>query len=244
MLVDPTVYAVGDTQEELHAAMERLYIDMDHTTREAPDPTRRATDRVPWIGGSDAETGDPAWRSRVEAVLMTERFGTVIREHPGRDPVATARAVSELSGAAVVSWMPRLENPSLAASIRARSQLRVIELSEYTSVTRSTSCASMSTRSRSPKASSREGERHKSAVRQRRPVLLQEGREARSRRRSPGSSSRPVFARFLDGRARRTPGAEGHRNLRGAHHSQAGALRPLHGRRNVAGELWLTRRGG
>src|SRR5215216_3378853 len=152
MLVDPTVYAVGDTQEELHAAMERLYIDMDHTTREAPDPTRRATDRVPWIGGSDAETGDPAWRSRVEAVLMTERFGTVIREHPGRDPVATARAVSELSGAAVVSWMPRLENPSLAASIRARSQLRVIELSEYTSVTRSTSCASMSTRSRSPKA--------------------------------------------------------------------------------------------
>lgn len=131
MHVDPTVYAIGDTHEDLLAAMERLYVNMDRDARMAPDPTRRATDRVLWIGGSNSETGDPAWRSRVEALLMTEGFATAIREHPGRDPVATARAVSELAGAAIVSWVPRLGNPNLAAGIRERSQLRVIEVSEY-----------------------------------------------------------------------------------------------------------------
>jgi hypothetical protein len=129
--VDPAAYAVGETQDALLAAMEQLYIDMDHVARDAPDPSRRNTDRVLWIGGSDTETGDPTWRSRVAAVMMTEGFATVIREHPGRDPVATARAASELSGAAVIAWIPRLGNPGLAASIMERSQLRVIELSEY-----------------------------------------------------------------------------------------------------------------
>lgn len=130
-IVDIGTYGVGETQDELLATMERLYVDIDGGARQASDPTRGPTDRVLWIGGSDAEAADPMWRTRVEAALMTEGFVTVIHELPGRAPVEAARAVSESTAAAVVAWVPRLGNPGLADEIRSRAASRLIELTEY-----------------------------------------------------------------------------------------------------------------
>jgi hypothetical protein len=129
--VDRSLYAVGDSQDDLVATMERLYMDLDAAARKGPEPTRRPNDHVLWIGGSAAEADDPAWRLRVEAAFMVEGFTASIRERPGRDTSNTSRAVSEVRGAAVICWMPRLGNPELAAEIRERSQVRVIELTEY-----------------------------------------------------------------------------------------------------------------
>jgi hypothetical protein len=130
-VIDPATYDVGVSHGDLLAAMERLYVDLDAAARRSPDQTRDSRDRVLWIGGTDAETDDPNWRFRIEAVLMTEGYETVVLGRPGRDTVAAARAVSEFLGCAVIAWVPRLGSAALAAEIAERSQLRVIELMEY-----------------------------------------------------------------------------------------------------------------
>jgi hypothetical protein len=129
--IDLASYAVGDTDEELASAMERLYLHLHASFRMAPDATRRRDDRVLWIGGSDAETGDPNWRARIEAVLTCQGFEVSIREQPGKDSRGAARAVSEVSAVAVISWVPRLGSPHLGNDIRARCRRRLVEIAEY-----------------------------------------------------------------------------------------------------------------
>jgi hypothetical protein len=131
LTLDIAAYDVGASHNELVSAMEALYVDLDTAARRAPEPTRGVRDRVLWLGGSDAETGDPTWRSRIEAMLIVEGYEGIIRERPGRDSRAVARAVSEFAGTAVVCWVPRLGNLALAESIRQRTSLRVIDLNEY-----------------------------------------------------------------------------------------------------------------
>lgn len=132
LTLDLEAYGMGQTLEDLVAAMEALYLDLDPRVRNVPDKTGGPTDRVLWLGGSDSEVGSHSWRSELEAVLMVEGFSTVVRERPGKDSVAAAKAVSELGGVAVVVWLPRLGNPDLAATVQqVCGSLRVIELSEY-----------------------------------------------------------------------------------------------------------------
>jgi hypothetical protein len=129
--VDSDLYSVGDSQADLIEAMEHMYLGLDDAARKVHEPTRGPNAQILWIGGSAAETNDPTWRLRVEAAFMAEGFTTTIRERPGKDTSNTSRAVSEVRGAAVVCWMPRLGSSTLGAEIQARSQVRVIELSEY-----------------------------------------------------------------------------------------------------------------
>lgn len=131
LTLDTAAYAVRQTDADLLPAMEQLYLDMAGEYQQAADPTRGANDRVLWIGGSSVEANDPRWRARVEAVLMTEGFETLIRERPGMDSVATGRAVSETSAAAVIVWVPRLGSPNLLDDLSERVQARLIQLNEY-----------------------------------------------------------------------------------------------------------------
>lgn len=116
---------------ELAVAMRDLYLLLDDASRTAPEPTRRSRDRVLWIGGSKAETGDPVWRDRIAAVVATEGFIADIQETPGRDPTATKKRISGFSGSGLAVWVPRLGSATLLSDIPDQTARPVLELSEF-----------------------------------------------------------------------------------------------------------------